>query len=185
MDSKNIAKEKEVITWEEWKDKPVPPYGKEYSSESRFTGLEGEQQDWEYWNGFLDNFAYELQEAKANDIGLRNWQEWYSLEFFFGQRLSYEDFCDLQQYYNEDETVDGSILELQGPDPWIEAFRKGDKVWFTNHSDNQNSEKEKATILRLLTSEEADLFDVGPMYKVQLANTNGDIRDAFYSELSR
>ena len=122
------------------------------------------------------------RKQKKHDIGLLAWQEWYSLEYFFGQRLSYEDFTNLKIYYDEDETVNGDILELQFEEPMIDAFRKGEKVLFTGSSIS-GTKKEEVTILRLLTSEEADLFKVGPAYKVQVAD--GHVIDALYGELKK
>ena len=174
---------KDMISWDEWKDRPVPSRDKKYSGETRHTGLEKENRDWEYHSGFLEDFAYELQEAQIHEDGLMTWQEWYSLEYFFGQRLSYEDFRNLKIYYDEDKLVNGDILDLQVADPIIDAFKKGEKVLFTSSDSDSALKGEEVTILRLLTSEEADLFEVGPMYKVQIKN--GDICDAFYDELSR
>lgn len=174
---------KDMISWDEWKDRPVPPRDKNYSGEGHLTGLEEESRDWEYYYEFLDDFAYELQEAKAHNECLLTWQEWYSLEYFFGQRLSYDDFCNLKIYYDENETVNGDILDLQVEDPVIDAFKKGEQALFTSSDSDSNLKAEKVTILRLLTSEEADLFEVGPMYKVQLEN--GKIVDAFYDELAK
>lgn len=173
-----------MITWEDWKEKDVPAYDKEYEGRERRTGLEEEGCDWEYYEEFLNDFAYELQEAKSQGLGLLDWQEWYSLEYFFGQRLSYEDYLNLKEYYDNDEDgVNGDILDLQCADPIIPAIRKGDTAFFTCSDDESEIKNAKVTILRLLTSEEADLFDIGPMYKVQMAD--GSVEEAFYDELSK
>lgn len=83
------------------------------------------------------------------------WQEWYSLEYFFGQRFLYEDFRNLKIYYDEDKLVNGDILDLQVTDPIIDAFKKGEKVLFTSSDSDSVFKCEEVTILRLLTSEEA------------------------------
>lgn len=83
------------------------------------------------------------------------WQKWYSLEYFFGQRLSYEDFRNLKIYYDEDKLVNGDILGLQVADPIIDAFKKGEKVLFTSSDSDSALKGEEVTIFRLLTSEEA------------------------------
>ena len=105
------------------------------------------------------------------------------MEYFFDQRFLYEDFRNLKIYYDEDKLVNGDILDLQVADPIIDAFKKGEKVLFTSSDSDSVFKREEVTILRLLTSEEADLFEVGPMYKVQIKN--GDVVDAFYDELEK
>lgn len=55
------------------------------------------------------------------------------------------------------------------------------KTFNTTQSDLLKYNGMKADIIRELTSDEADINEVGMMYKIQFAN--GDIIDAFEDEL--
>lgn len=55
------------------------------------------------------------------------------------------------------------------------------KIFNTTQSDLLKYNGMRANIIRELTSDEADINEVGMMYKIQF--TNGDIIDAFEDEL--
>ena len=172
------------ITWDIWKDTAMPNLDKEYEvndkNECELVGTAPVQ--WEYSKEYLADYAYEHQVCKGQAADLFTFQEWVALEQFFGQRITYKQYNDIAAYYNEDPEVDGNILELGGKDPFIPAFRKGDDAIFTSSDSDSDLKSVKVRILRLLTPDEADLFEVGPMYKVQ--TDAGDTVFSYYDELA-
>ena len=123
--------------------------------------------------------AFFFYGERRNNMDFLNFQEWLALEHFFGARLAYEEYNCLSSYYNEHEEVDGEILEIENI---YEPIRVGDIAYFTNRDSDSDIENAPVKIIRLLTPAEADLFEVGPMFKVQLKD--GTVEDAFFDELT-
>lgn len=132
--------------------------------------------NWEFTVEFLEKHAEKEREIKDNGEGLTGFLEWIALEEYFGARLSYTDYQAYACYFDYDERV-GHILELGGDKPLIQAYRAGDKAYWTS-----GKQKEEVTIIRPLRAVEADISDVGVMYKVQ--RPDGSETDVLYDELS-
>lgn len=148
------------IKWETWKDTAVPDINKKSSQLSL-------REIWDWAYEFLNSFRYELQECVEKNDTVRSFHEWIALEIFFGQRLYYEQYKSVAQYYKDDPHGLGvkDILNLGMKDAPIRAFRKGDIVWA--YINNESTPK-KVKILGLLTTDECDLFDVGPMFDINI-----------------
>lgn len=171
------------ITWDVWKDVPMPALNKGYTGQPAYTMLKGGGDDWPYKEDFLEDFEYEVMESRKRNLSLMQFQEWIALEQFFGQRLAFEQFWDLKQFFKYNEEVGGEILELGGKDPLIPAIRAGDSMMFTSSCQSFSElENEKVAVIRLLTPAEADIFDIGPIFKVE--TSSGEVLDAFWDELS-
>lgn len=156
---------------------PLPKPGKEYGGETVTTSFQGV--NWDYYKGVIDDFKVEYE----NSDSLLMFQEWMSLEEFFGQRISLRAYYDLASYYNEDEDgVNGDILELQGDNPMIQAFRAGDSAFWKSSGLYADRGVVPCIIERLLTPYEAPLFIHGPIYRIRIL-TDGKEVNALYGEL--
>lgn len=169
---------KTVVRWEDWKDRPMPAADREYgggTEETKF--LNGT--NWNYYSEFLEEFAYEYEKSVSSGLCLIDFQGWIALEEFFGQRINYKTYEDLNSYFCE---CDVDLLDLGGPDPLWNAYRRGDRVRWTSSDADSETAGTECVILGLVGPDEADLFDVGPMYNIRLAD--GRETAAFYDELS-
>lgn len=167
-----------MISLETWKNMPMPALDKNWQDgETETTNFNGA--NWEYQKAFLDAYRYEYDTAVKEGTYLMNFQEWIALEEFLGQRIDYTTFRDLSCYFNENDVVNGDILELGGMNPMIDAFRKGDKALWTASDSDDNTADMECMILGLCS--DCDLFDIGPMYNIRLAD--GREVQAFYNEL--
>ncbi len=76
------------------------------------------------------------------------------------------------------------LAELKAEYPF--SFKVGDVCVFNTHGgDSTWNERsgETCMVLRSLTPDEADMFDVGPMYRIVFSD--GQLADAFEDELTR
>lgn len=116
----------------------------------------------EYYLDFINDYRFEYENSGC----LLEFQEWIALEHFFGQRLSIGAYDALSSYYNEDETVDGNILDLGTKDPAIRAFRAGDSAMYSDRNGNIR----KCRIVGLIQSNEEDMAAIGPIFVIRDEN---------------
>ena len=61
---------------------------------------------------FIEKHENEFREAFKRDLGSLNFDEWLELEEFLGIPLTYEQYEAVADYCNNDEEIDGEILEI-------------------------------------------------------------------------
>lgn len=82
---------------------------------------------------FIEKHESEFREAFKHNLGSLNFDEWLDLEEFLGIPLTYEQYEAVADYCNNDEEIDGNILD-------IAAFedRKSDLLTVAKDSEREN-----------------------------------------------
>lgn len=82
---------------------------------------------------FIEKHESEFREAFKHDLGSLNFDEWLDLEEFLEMPLTYEQYEAVADYCNNDEEIDGNILD-------IKAFedRKSDLLTVAKDSEREN-----------------------------------------------
>ena len=162
---------------------PMPDLGKKYpiaAEDCEYAGLWSNNRRYipEGVDAFLDDYRSEYDYAYKHGMDYFNFQEWVVLERFFGTRLAYEEYKSIAAYYNEHDEVDGNIFDIES---CFKPVRVGSTAYFTCSDSDSDIKDMPVKVVRLLSPAEADIFDVGPMYKVELPD--GTIEDAYFDEL--
>lgn len=145
------------------------------------------------WEDVVDNFIPDEDRAglhdfpelfeylKSHDTGVSEWETTVVEMLATGNKDLFKEITDMKE---EDFKETFGIHESLKESKKAKLFKKNDKIIFDTHG--QDSELncrsgQKATVLRPLTDEEADIEDVGNMYKIKFED--GYERDAFEDEL--